>query len=453
MRIKFLPIIVSFLFVSLATTSCLDSDDNEIVYSPDATIKQFAIDTIHGVDYPFTINQLGINGDGIGLIYNQDSLPLGSDSIIHRILIKTLTTASGIITSYNPVAKQDTLVNIADSMDLRNPFTIRVWSLEAYANGEINGATKQYKIKVNVHKQDPDSMQWVKMSTPLPGSGFKAQKTAILKNDLFIYTAGAAYKGTVSTYGYATWTPVGRAGLPAGALTSLLSFKDNLYATTTGDKKVYQSADGETWSELIGLGDKVDALLAVFPENKQNLTKVAGLAGIVDGKFAVTDKDAATWTVSENDVDTDKFPELGSISSTSDLNATNIQSAFIMGNNRLESDTTSIVWTSQDGLDWIQLSTNSPKTSSCPELQNPSIIHYNDVFYAFGGGFNAFYKSKAGIAWYKADSKFWMPAEFKDKGDYSMVVDKDNHIWIMWSTGEVWRGRLNKLGFEPIVRY
>ena len=34
-------------------------------------------------------------------------------------------------------------------------------------------------------------------------------------------------------------------------------------------------------------------------------------------------------------------------------------------------------------------------------------------------------------------------------GNYSYIVDDQHFIWIMWSqTGEVWRGRVNKLGFE-----
>ena len=56
MRIKFLSVIVSFFLVSFAVTSCLDTE--EIEYSPDATIHAFALDTIHGVNYKFTIDQL-----------------------------------------------------------------------------------------------------------------------------------------------------------------------------------------------------------------------------------------------------------------------------------------------------------------------------------------------------------------------------------------------------------
>ena len=44
MRIKFLSFIASFFMVSFVITSCLD-DDNNIEYSPDATIHAFALDT------------------------------------------------------------------------------------------------------------------------------------------------------------------------------------------------------------------------------------------------------------------------------------------------------------------------------------------------------------------------------------------------------------------------
>ena len=45
MRIKFLSFIASFFMVSFVITSCLD-DDNDIEYSPDATIHAFELDTI-----------------------------------------------------------------------------------------------------------------------------------------------------------------------------------------------------------------------------------------------------------------------------------------------------------------------------------------------------------------------------------------------------------------------
>ena len=151
MRIKFLSFIASFFMVSFVITSCLD-DDNDIEYSPDATIHAFELDTIYGISYKFTIDQQN------GLIYNQDSLPVHADTIIDKILIKTLTTASGVITMKDKEGR-DSIININDSLDLRKKLEIKVWSTEALA-GIAPNKVKPYIIEVRVHKHDPDSLSW-----------------------------------------------------------------------------------------------------------------------------------------------------------------------------------------------------------------------------------------------------------------------------------------------------
>ena len=85
-----------------------------------------------------------------------------------------------------------------------------------------------------------------------------------------------------------------------------------------------------------------------------------------------------------------------------------------------------------------------------------------------GGKFETIYSSRVGIAWNESADKFKyamkeIPGEseddddeeevtyeslFKDKGDYSLTIDKNHYIWIVWNDGSVWRGRLNKLGFK-----
>ena len=77
---------MSFLIVSFALSSCLDSDDN-YEFSSDATIHAFLVSIPYMAKHlqNFTIDQLN------RLIYNRDSLPVGSDTIIDRILIDTMT--------------------------------------------------------------------------------------------------------------------------------------------------------------------------------------------------------------------------------------------------------------------------------------------------------------------------------------------------------------------------
>ena len=120
--------------VSFVITSCLD-DDNNIEYSPDATIHAFALDTAGLGSYKFTIDQLSCE------IYNEDSLPVHADTIIDKILIKTLTTASGVVTMKDK-SGNDSVLNINDSIDLRKELILRS------DNKKVGGIKKERKAMV-----------------------------------------------------------------------------------------------------------------------------------------------------------------------------------------------------------------------------------------------------------------------------------------------------------------
>ncbi|KAA6307783.1 hypothetical protein EZS27_040544, partial [termite gut metagenome] len=83
--------------------------------------------------------------------------------------------------------------------------------------------------------------------------------------------------------------------------------------------------------------------------------------------------------------------------------------------------------------------------------KQPSILYYNDKLYVFGGSFDDFYASPEGLTWSSVKQKMLFPEHFGEASDhpYSIAIDKDNFIWIIWGQkGEVWRGRINKLGFK-----
>ena len=147
--------------VSFVITSCLD-DDNDIEYSPDATIHAFELDTIgYGISYKFTIDQQK------GLIYNQDSLPVHADTIIDRILIKTLTTASGVVTMKDKNGS-DSTININDSIDLREPIKIKVWSTEAFATYPPDATKAKEELgwaaEKGIKEMCADSWKWQSMN-------------------------------------------------------------------------------------------------------------------------------------------------------------------------------------------------------------------------------------------------------------------------------------------------
>lgn len=427
MRTKFLYIIASFLFVSIAISSCLSSD-KEYEYTSDASIRAFGIDTIHGKYYKFTIDQLS------RIIYNEDSLPVGADTIIDKILIDTLSVTGWVTSGVN-----DTIVNTNDSVDLREPIKLKVHAADGLT-------TREYIIRVNVHKQNPDSLVWENMdetkpvfsTTPIAG---KQKAILVSDNLLFVYTSSTTAYFTSTNATLYGWSEASLIGLPDNAVfTSVISFKEALYMTTeNGD--IYSSADGISWEQVEILSGQVVALLASFPNT------LTGIQTIDSKNYFCTTSDALTWTTGE-EVPAD-FP-------TEDIyysvftSATGIEKTMLVGKPK-DSDEATVPWESMNGLDWISLSTTT--NTYCPAMDNPSIMYYGGQFYIFGGTFEAIYTSQTGIAWFKTESMFLLSEEFKNKGNYSMIVDKSNYIWIIWGgngaeTNSVWRGRLNKLGFN-----
>lgn len=453
MRIKFLSVIVSFLIVSLALSSCLDSDDN-YEFSSDATIHAFGIDTIHGKHYKFTIDQLN------RLIYNRDSLPVGSDTIIDRILIDTMTV-TGWITSGSPT---DTVFVMSDSVDLRPAMNNDAGMLfKAHA---ADGVTvREYKLKVNVHLQDPDSLVWTDMQKR--GNIFSntinlgQQKAIVLGDELFVYTSNTtAYKTSTAPDKY-NWSNVNVSSLPSDVkLTSAVEYNNALYMVTES-KRVFSSTDGAAWTEATSLGDNVIALINGFSDRLSGIVEIDG-----QQYFNIT-KDGQNWesaTDAEGNLVLEEVPAgfpTENLSTTQAATGNGVERVILTGMPLADSKET-VPWFSMDGLGWTDMASTSYDTY-CPGIANPAIMYYGDMLYCLGGELDAIYSSITGIAWSKTETKFLLPQEFKGKGTYSIIVeptkdktvdpaDKRDFIWVIFggngTKNEVWRGRLNRLGFK-----
>lgn len=479
MRIKFLSIIASFFIASFLITSCL-GDDEAIEYSPNATIRAFGLDTVHGVKYVFTIDQER------GLIYNEDSLPVGSDTIIDRILIDTLVTASGIVTMKNKDGL-DSLINTEDSMDftkcINAPDEGEYMKLKVYApNMQV---TKEYSLSVRVHHYDPEAMLWTYMGNVEGENITGEQKSVILNGDILTYTV---VNGILQVYR----NPMGNKAdswskqqvtdqtifgqeLP----TSILSYNGKLYATSAqGNGVVYESQNGTDWNASNLFGENKVVLLLAPLKNKITFIQET------DGKryFNSTDEILrhATYTSSTLQEVPDNFPTKN-ISYTNYYTYTSQECVMLVGENNSNNEDDPLVPWGYMGDQWIAFEPGNTLTS-CPNLKNPSIIYYNDQFYIFGEGFDSFYVSGAGIAWKKAGKKFGFPnyvnnpngtnhapsidnPEFRQRKNYSMVLDTENKfVYIMFSAtteeiqisgilpfkhqSEVWRGRLNQYMFD-----
>lgn len=455
MRKNSLYLLIGFLLVSCAFTSCLDSDGTNYDLTSDAIISAFSIGTIEtkvpgktsagkdttfvytvdGSLYPFTIDQLSNE------IYNKDSLPLGTD--VSRV-VTSITTSYAYALTYLKNGK-DTVWTSTDSIDFREPV-----SFKAYA---LNGAYRQYQIKINVHQVDPDSLYWNKVdgNFALPA---ESRQKAVYSNGVmyvFVDSGDGALKVTSSSDGQ-LWSGLQPISLQKADYTSILSIEDKLYMLA--DKKMYVSANGVDWN--LTNETLYDKMFAASVATRQLFTLIG------DDICAVDLDNYAVQTLNKKN---EFFPDESLTYSTTHLNtAGNIERLTLVGVRAASSDTTAVVWTKlSTEKAWTYYPQASNNNSGCPRLANLTTIAYDNGLYAFGGAndyatskgipaFEYMYKSvDGGIGWIPQTNKVMLPAEFKGRDPYySYLIDDNHYLWIFWADGsnEVWKGRIGHLGFN-----
>ncbi len=451
MRTRFLLIIASFVLISIGMNSCLWSDEVS-EYSTDATMYSFSLDTIHGVEYKFDIDHT------TNLIYNLDSLPIDADTIIDSILV---TIQGGYyISSADTIFDTDDYQNMLPAVNQSGSdgmkFTVHA----------VDGVTtRTYTLQIRMHQQDPDSLTWVNMDTI--GSVFSTalnpndQKAIIQNGKLLLYTSPTQMYMTSTAPNSYGWSEAAVSGLPSNAdVTTLIGFEGRLYMLADGDVYV-SNTSGTEWEKSESLSGNIESLVASIPEDEVMET-AAALVGIrinTDNgnveEFCITE-DGETWEA--GDTVPEGFPTYN-ISYTTQTNESGTKKAVVMGM-PLTGDVT-IPWFSMDGKSWASLETSSDMY--CPALENPFITYYGEQYYAFGGDMDSIYSAPTAIAWTQIEEKFMFPEEFNGKGNYTAVMeptvgtkvpaeDKRDFIWVIFggknTQNEVWRGRLNKLGFE-----
>ena len=448
MKLKVLNIIFSLFLAVCTITSCMDLSGEEYEYSSNASITGFAITdsivtvigtdttTVLGVYYPFIINQ------NEGRIYNADSLPVNTD--ISKVVVNITADTYYIYV----VAAQDSLWESTDTLDFRRPIEFKV-----LAETGVFGRT--YKAQINVHQQDPDSLVWRKMTSEF-ASNIQAQKAVCTNSHIYIFAEQESQIAMTSskTSDGKNWTQLATINIPVKAdYTSVMTWNNTLYILA--DNQLYTSVNGLDWTK-VDTEQTFSKLLA----NSENNNK---LIGIDTENHYISSKDGIVWE--QYDLLPVEFP-IGNYTFANYPLGTNpnIDRIVLLGKNEASTDTTTIVW-SQLGSEneWTPL-TYDNNNHGCPKLENATIIRYNNKLYTFGGSgeyngnvspFNNFFESRDnGISWRTVTKKVMFPKEFthlynEANGNYSCVIDNKQYIWIIWSqTGEVWRGRINKMGFK-----
>ena len=421
--------IFMLLVVAIGVTSCLNSSSSEATLYGEAAITSFNLGnvtryvhkTINGKDslvkttlsattYKFTIDQIQHQ------IYNTDSLPIGTDVSRALCVIGSRNNSTVFFvdkTDENILRPYSSL----DSVDFSTPRKLEVWS------SDMKGHT-DYTVKVNVHGQDGSLFVWQKM----PVSEVLAQ----LKDVEAHYWAGTMY------------------------LEGRMGDMTQIYRV---DDKGLVMMDEETTGKLLPPGMK-----RWIGSTSQ---EVYGLSD--DNDLMVSQDGGVTWEADILDDDRHLLPvqDIAFVSYPL-YYATNTEYALLVGNRSVgdfPDDKTAMVWRkivdndeyTPEGF-WSYL--EPAGDMALPRMAHMSLVAYDDGILAIGGEdisegvFSApyaqFYQSRDdGITW-KYNKSYQLPDGFDENAtSVGMAVDDDDYLWLFCGgTGQVWRGRLNKLGWQ-----
>ena len=469
MKIKFLPLVVALFAATSIITSCLNNDVEQITYTSETSITGFSlgtlnidrvgkdqngkdsayVDTLNCADYPFTINQMTRE------IENKDSLPYGTH--IDKV-ITNITYDAGAL-GYRPKgAERDTVWTSTDSIDFTEPVEFRVY---AYS-GAIG---KAYTIKVNVHQQVPDTLAWKQFDNAFSAGNLSTQKAVYANGKVFVFGKNGNNPHieftNVADDNPTSWTPV-TTNVPAGIATySATVWAGNIYflAGTSG-KQLYK-LNAETNEVTEESTETFDMLIGGNDIKNELYTVKDGKSGIYKGGAWSADENAYSQFPSGKPF----FSNTVTASYNADLTTT---IALCYNQGTASNDTTALVFSrTSTGNQWEMRMQNLP----LPNLQNVTMIYYDGKLYAFGGDytpksirpFSQFYCSiDNGLCWRPVTECMAFPSDFKNlytthHGNYSCAVtpklenstSKGNFIWIVWENGDISRGRINRLGFNP----
>ena len=358
------------MFLSLpALVSCnKDKDDDDTTYSysdseQTTLIKGFALQADAEVLASLDSVHFTIDYDN-GLIYNADSLPVGTDITALKVTVDFLNTVSSAVFTITGATEQaDTTINYTTSMNKSLDFTGTTMLTVTSAD---KSQVKDYEVKVLVHKVNPDSLVFpMSWRRDLPGyeSDLKGHK-AVLQGDVYrimTYDGSQCKMLTASAPNQGFWD-IRTVNVPFVPQVQTLVASPMALYMLDADGVLYTSPDGYEWTSC---GVTWHSLLGVYGD------RVLGVASGDDGYYH--DEYPHTEGFLSTEVE-DGFP----VAHASDMIETNnswtvAHQALIMGGVDSEGNPLSNVW-GYDGSQWGKI--NNSHSAVLPALTDATLFAY-----------------------------------------------------------------------------
>lgn len=440
-------------------SSCMN-DDDEVTLSNECYIVNFSLKsikqvlhtkgsdgqdstytiTIDGSYFPMTIDHRNL------LIENRDSLPY--NSTISNL--QATVSYSGAMLSYRPTdAKEDSLwkaYETDDSINFSKPLHFSVTAIDGKS-------FRIYTVKLNVHQQEGDSLYWNCSDSVVAGLEKMTQvKTAAIDGKLLVLGQTENGMNALMRDGLGmsgNWSQH-NTSLPADAdLTTLRTKRNTLYLTSKSGQ-MFTSKDGLQWDAL-GLPQEGMILAAVTDQFYY---------ATMNGKL-YRSADAVQWHEETLDEDPSYLP--GCLIQSVHYTQNNGNKRLFLAGASETGNTMGHAWskmwrsdTVEGDVIWMHFNRSADNAYHFPLLENQTTFAYDGRLMTFGGkridkegsAMDCLYISNDnGITW-KPDLELHLPFELRGtEGPTAATVDANHYIWII-ANNQVWRGRLNRLGFE-----
>lgn len=455
---------------ALCMTSCLGDDEMNTVVYQDTAITAFTLGTVKrtmhttsstGEDSTYTASVTGSNykfyiDQQQGLIYNADSLPQNCD--LSRVLCTMSSKNSGsvILNLRTADGTKDSLVlyNATDSINLTKPMEVRVFN-------QAGTAFRRYTLTVNIHQEDGEEFHWTLMTNGSPFGMVANQRLLAVGDRVMLFGT----KGTGDrTYMYDVKANL---SAPTEELEVAQEFGidaiDNL--TKCGDELLVR--DGNRLWHITATDDgrwdsRYDDL------NLEGVGRLIGGSGkeiyALDpsGGLLVSVDNGQTWSSEELDNPANLLPTDNINCTSFALNTNDGMSRVMLVGTRPEADREyAVVWMkivdeSHPSVGrWLLVADGTGRENQygLPRCSGLSIVPYEGNALAMGlsDGQNlapVLMSADGGITW-KTSSVYAWADDANGMETLSATVDDSNFIWVVMSgSGQVWRGRLNRLGWD-----
>lgn len=457
---KFPLVYLCLAIASMLFVSCFESSNSfDVKSEPYAVLRSFEISDINtrmttktedgrdstynkitpGVKYQFSIDQTR------NLVYNADSLPLGTD--ITRVVADI--DCDGIAYIYADSIDNFRIYSNADSIDYTKPARMLIVSTD-------NSYSREYTITLNVHTVDPDKLNWVEGTAAPVGEAaalrmFEKDGSLVL---LSVAEDGNAALHTAQLPGVSEWTAHSVTDFPPNAnLNSMTLFGGNYYVVAEG--RLYTSSDASSWSE-VAVDGTFAALFAASDEDNV-------MWAVLNDSLARTSDAASGFTMVEPLPASFPLYDISSIVAPLRTNM-KINRYVVVGNSSQSAYAQPVVWSKLTSeRKWTHYRPSAYNEKLCPALESLTVLPYDGLLYAIGGkgtangkeveSLSAIYVSRDnGLTW-SADlvNAPELPGQLSaTDAAFTAMVDSNRNIWLVVSgeNGALWRGRMNKFDLQ-----